>query len=260
MKTLESQGATIAYTAIGHDFMTSPAADQKPLVLWAHGWGQSHQSFLSLIQPFETKAHHIALDFPGFGASPPPPDIWGTENYADAIATAIKAQNLPPIIWIGHSFGCRVGLQIAARHPELIKQLCLIAGAGLKKKRPLHKKIYFYLRIKLFKGLKKFIPEGSFKTRLMQKFGSSDYKSAGPMRGVFIKVVNEDLTDISKTILCPTTLIYGENDTETPAEFGQRFSGLISKSDLHILPAQDHYSVLSTGRHQVIKIINSLIQ
>lgn len=260
MKTLQTHGASIAYQAIGHDFMASPAPDQKPLILWAHGWGQSHASFLPLITPFETQAHHVSLDFPGFGKSPPPPEIWGTEDYADAIADYMKKNNIPPVIWIGHSFGCRVGLQMAARHPQHIRALCLIAGAGLKRKRTPLQKLYFWGRIKLFKSLKKFIPEGNFKTKIISHFGSADYNNAGPLRGIFIKVVNEDLTEIAKTVRCPVTLVYGENDTETPPEFGQRFKTLIPHANLFLLSGQDHYSVLSTGRHQVIKIISDILK
>lgn len=260
MKTWESQGGAWAYQAVGHDFMASPPPDAKPLMIWAHGWGQSHASFVPIITPFESQAHHIALDFPGFGASPSPPEGWGTEHYADAIAAVMKERNLPPVLWVGHSFGCRVGLQLAARHPERIAALCLIAGAGLKRKRPLHKKIYFYCRIKLFKLLKKCLPEGDFKQKIIGKFGSADYKTAGPMRGVFIRVVNEDLTEIARTVQCPVTLIYGQNDTETPPEFGERFSKIIPKADFFLLSGQDHYSVLSTGRHQVIKIIADILK
>ncbi|PCJ98532.1 MAG: alpha/beta hydrolase [Zetaproteobacteria bacterium] len=232
----------------------------KPIIIWAHGWGHSHKNWTALITPLEQQARHISLDLPGFGQSPPPPNHWGTEHYADAIATWIKDNDLPPVLWIGHSFGCRVGLQIAARHPECIKAMSLISGAGLKRKRPPHKKMYFYLRIKLFKILRKLIPEGTFKEKLMAKFGSADYKDAGAMRKVFLRVINEDLTTQAQSIQCPVTLIYGENDMETPAEFGVRLAKLIKKSNLFILKDQDHYSVLQNGRHQVIKLLSDFIK
>ncbi len=235
-----------------------------PLIIWAHGWGQTHQSFAQLIAPLTPFANHISLDFHGFGQSPMPPEDWGTKNYADYIAAWIKSDILPkyknrPIIWIGHSFGCRVGVQLTSHYPDLINKMVFIAGAGLKKKRPLHKKIYFYLRIRLFKALRRFVPEGALKDKLMAKFGSADYKSAGPLRKIFVRVVNEDLSDIAKNIQCPVSLIYGSNDQETPAEFGQRYSALMQNAQLHILDGQDHYSVLQNGRHPVIKIIKDFI-
>ncbi len=265
MQEFNSEGVKFAYITADKDFSLDSLAkktgtNDKPLIFWAHGWGQSHAAFLPLITPFEPRANHIAVDFPGFGESPPPPEDWSTASYADAIASWMKEQNLPPVLWIGHSFGCRVGAQLAARHPASIKSMIFIAGAGLKRKRPIHKKIYFFCRIKLFKFLRKFVPEGDFKTKLMSKFGSADYKSAGAMRKIFIRVVNEDLTEQAKQIQCPMALVYGSGDTETPPEFGLRYSRLIKDSKLFLLEGQDHYSVLQNGRHQVIKIIDDFIK
>lgn len=248
------------FDSLGAEFSYHETGADGPVIIWAHGWGQSHQSFLKLIAPFESRARHIALDFPGFGDSPAPHSDWGTEHYADAVAAWIKEQGFGSVLWVGHSFGVRVGVQIAARHPECIKAMSFIAGAGLKRKRPLLKKAYFYCRIKLFKALKKLVPEGDFKAKLMAKFGSADYKNAGPMKNIFIRVVNEDLSPQAETIQCPVKLIYGSQDTETPPEFGERYSRLIKSSELFLLDGQDHYSVLGDGRHQVIKILDSFIK
>lgn len=251
MQEFEYNGTSFSYCEMGHG---------SPVIIWAHGWGQSHKSFLSLIAPFETRARHIALDFPGFGDSPAPPSDWGTEHYADAVAAWIKDQGFGPVLWVGHSFGVRVGLQMAARHPECIKAMSFIAGAGLKRKRSPFKKVYFYCRIKLFKLLKKLVPESDFKTKLMSKFGSADYKNAGAMKNIFIRVVNENLSAQAKALQCPVTLIYGREDTETPPDFGERYSRLIKHSELFLLDGQDHYTVLGDGRHQVIKILDSFIK
>src|SRR5262245_26633086 len=110
-----------------------------PVLLWAHGWGQSLESFKPMASSLAPLGKHILIDFPGFGKSAPPPQSWDTGEYADAVASLIRTRVGGKVIWIGHSFGCRVGLQIAARHPELIAGLFLIAAAGLKRKRPLHK-------------------------------------------------------------------------------------------------------------------------
>ncbi len=233
----------------------------KPIIIWAHGWGQSHKNWDLITRSLQNIARHIIIDFNGFGDSNPPPSNWGTENYADNIAYWIKNQELPPIIWVGHSFGCRVGLQLAAKYPECIKSMCLISGAGLKRKRSIIDRVYFYFRIKLFKTLKKLIPNGEFKNRVISKFGSTDYKNANPaMREIFVRVVNEDLSEQAKNVKCPTILIYGKNDKDTPTEFGERFAKLIKGSKLFILEGQDHYSVLQNGRHQVIKILSEFIK
>jgi len=232
-----------------------------PLVVWGHGWGQSHASFLELCAPLENSAKHVIVDFPAFGASNFPPDVWGTREYADHMAAFIKSQSDAPIIWVGHSFGCRVGLQLATHYPELIKGMVLIAGAGIPKKLPLHKSLYFKGRIKLYKALKKLIPFGLNEEWLLKKFGSADYANADPrLRQILVKVVNEDLRDIAPSITCPVHFIYGEDDRETPPQIGKTLSGLISGSKLTLLKGQDHYSVLGSGRHQVTSLLKDFIQ
>jgi len=230
-------------------------------IIWAHGWGQNHKSFEGLIQSFEQIGHHIAIDFPGFGESPEPPTPWGTEEYANALAQFIKDQGFNQVIWIGHSFGCRVGVQLASRYPELIKGLGMISGAGLPRKRSLFKTLYFKLRIAAFKLAKRLIPLGLNEDWLRTKFGSRDYKNtSGIMRQLFVKIVNEDLSAQAKQITCPVTLIYGKNDNETPPDIGQRYAALINGATLNIIPNQDHYSVLQQGRHQVTPLLKNFIE
>lgn len=241
-------------------FTTAGAPDADVVMVWGHGWGQTHQSFMPLVTSLEKSAFHIVIDFPGFGQSPVPPDVWSTSDYADAVAKLIRSQTDKPVIWAGHSFGGRVGLQLAAHHPGLIKGLCLIAAAGLPRKHPLWHKLYYGARIKLFKFLKSLIPHGIVKEDwLMRTFGSADYNQAGPMRSILVKTVNEDLTETARKISCPTLLIYGENDTETPPEIGERLQTLINGSKMVHLPAQDHYSVLGEGRHQVAPLVKTFI-
>lgn len=234
------------------------AAPGAPVIVWAHGWGQNHAAFLPLADALRKSAGHILIDLPGFGESPPPPGHWGTEDYADAIADWMKEQNFPPVIWVGHSFGCRVGIRLAAKYPERVKGLCLIAAAGLKRERPSFKRLYFYLRIKLFKLLKAFLPQGTTREKILSKFGSADYKNAGPMRSIFIRTVNEDLSETATRVRCPVRLVFGTMDTETPPEFGTRYQRLMPDASLLLLEGLDHYSVLTAGRHQAAKVVSDL--
>ena len=236
------------------------ATDKGVPFFWGHGWGQSHRAFELLAHSLSYAGQHWLLDFHGFGQTPPPPENWGTDDYADVIADFIRSKTDQPIYWIGHSFGCRVGIQLAARHPELIKGMIFIAGAGLKRKRPLWQTLYFKVRIAVFKTLKKIIPEGAPRERLYRLFGSRDYKSAGVMRDIFVKVVNENLVKEAKAIQCPVQLIYGADDTETPPEIGERLSQLIPNSNLIVMDGYDHYTILTSAQHQVAKRIYEFVK
>lgn len=261
VKSLTIDDITLSYYDSGttqQDMANSP-----PVFIWAHGWGQSHQAFLPLIGSFINEGRHIAIDFPGFGASPHPGHDWGTKDYADCMAVFIKTLIPPssaPMIWIGHSFGGRVGIQLAAHYPDLTNKLILVAGAGLQRQRPPLQKIKAKTRLYIYKILKALIFSPALKDKIRQHFSSADYLNAGEMRGIFLNVIREDLSKQAEQIQCPTLLIYGRNDTETPPEYGERYKRLIPNSDLHILDHQDHYSVLSSGRYVVAKLIQGFIK
>ena len=227
-------------------------------VIWAHGWGHSHAALAPLAEAMRPRADSWLVDLPGFGASPLPPGPWGTEDYADAMAEWLS--RLPPKrrIWVGHSFGCRLGLQLAARHPQAVQALFLIAAAGLQPHRSLAARLRRLPRRLGFRLQRALTPEGPARDRLRERYGSSDYRTAGAMRPVLVKAVNEDLSEVARRIRVPVVLVHGEADSESPPEIATRFHALIPDSRLHLLRGFDHLSIIGDGRHQVMHLIGEL--
>jgi pimeloyl-ACP methyl ester carboxylesterase len=95
---------------------------------------------------------------------------------------------------------------------------------------------------------------------LRGSFGSSDYKSAGEMRDIFVTVVRENLEASARKIKCPVQLIYGALDTETPPEIGERFLSMIPDATLASLEHHDHQSLLMEGRHQVARLLSNFVK
>ncbi|KAA5602971.1 alpha/beta fold hydrolase [Blastochloris sulfoviridis] len=229
-------------------------------LIWAHGWGQSGAAMAPLAESAARWGRSTLIDFPGFGQSPPPPAAWSTADYADAVAGWLAT--LPPgrRVWIGHSFGCRVGLQLAARHPQAVDALCLVAAAGLQRQRSPWQRARMWLKVRAFKTMKLFVPEGPARDRLRARFGSADYANAGAMRAVFLETIREDLTEVARAVKVPTLLVYGTLDAETPPEIGQRLNALIPGSRLVLLERQDHYTVLGQARPQTLFQIQTFLK
>ena len=99
--------------------------------------------------------------------------------------------------------------------------------------------------------LRRVVPEGPARDRLRRRFGSADYAQAGPLRPILGKTVAEDLTEAARCVRCPTVLVFGELDRETPPEIGERLQALIPGSRLYLLRGFDHWNVLTEGRHQL---------
>jgi len=219
------------------------SARQAPLLIWAHGWGHTHRAFLPLAESARRTASSILIDFPGFGASPLPPAVWGTADYADAVAEWIAGLPAGRRVWIGHSFGGRVGLQLAARRPEAVNGMVLIAAAGLPPHRSAAARMRIAARRWAFRLARSVTPEGPARDRLRERFGSA-----------------ENLSDVARAVRCPVALVYGENDRETPPEIGERLRRLIPNAQLHVLRGFDHWNLLTEGQHQLTHRLTEFLE
>ncbi len=240
---------------------SAPAGDRSVPLLWLHGWGQSGACFTSLATAC-TRGVSAAIDFPGFGESPMPDTAWGSEEYARAVEALIRTGFHGKVCLIGHSFGARIAVQLAAKHPQLIAGIVLISGAGLPPRRSVWKRtriagIKSMLRAA---GIFDQCMDSKMRKRVSAYFGSADYNAAGALRPILVNVVNEDLSDIAARIDVPALLLYGEQDEETPPEMGERYRALIPHSELVVLPKFAHLNILSDGRHQLANLIGQFVR
>ena len=64
-------------------------SDNNTRIIWLHGWGQDHKSFLSMACLFND-CENIMIDMAGFGAAKKPKEAWGTNDYALDLAQYLK--------------------------------------------------------------------------------------------------------------------------------------------------------------------------
>ena len=57
----------------------------RPWVLALHGWGRDHHDFDDVLSGFDA----VALDLPGHGVAPEPPEAWSTRQYAEWVAPVL---------------------------------------------------------------------------------------------------------------------------------------------------------------------------
>ena len=230
--------------------------DQKegiPIV-YLHGWGTELGWFVPLMDALLQMGRHILIDLPGFGETTRPKSVWGTEKYAEFVHAFLKEQGITEYYVLGHSFGGRIAIRLAHQHPKSIKGMILIAAAGLRKKIPFKTKWKVRSIRWLANTSKAIFPKKwgqKIKEKLYDKISSRDYKQAGDMRPIFVKVVNEDLTNPLKDIKVSTLLLWGTEDTETPPSMGKRMHELLAEAKYVELPGFDHFSILSRAKHQI---------
>ena len=226
-------------------------ADARHLVL-LHGWGGNRDSLRGIGTLFQhTHTVHL-IDLPGFGEAPPPPPDWGTIEYTDLIQQYLLDRVTGSVVLVGHSFGGRVSVRLAARHLPHVRALVLMGVPGLPQptltSHGLRRWWIRSLRRTLI-ALKPVIGNGGVEWHT-SRYGSKDYLAAGALRSVLVRVVNEDLTGSAQAIACPTLLLWGTDDTETPVWLGQRYRELLGdRATLELLPHKDHHLYVGTGAH-----------
>jgi pimeloyl-ACP methyl ester carboxylesterase len=222
---------------------TRPPVDSKaPPVVILHGWGASIDAVGSLTTGLAGELEVVAVDLPGFGESEPPPEAWDVGRYAQFVLALCDELGLERVSLLGHSFGARISIVLAASAPERVSRMLLTGAAGIKPRR----RASYYVRVGIAKvGRVVGFAGGSagrrLQQRMRQRVASQDWLDASDaMRGTFRLVVAEDLSPRLAHIEAPTLLIWGEQDTETPPWMAERMSSLLPDSGLVLLPG-GHY-------------------
>lgn len=168
------------------------SGDSPATVLALHGWARSAKDFSAVMTPATgSPLDGLALDLPGFGASPPPDVVWGSLEYATAVS-AVLAETAPSIVLLGHSFGGKVAVELALLHPNRVRALVL-TGAPLLPRPGRRKKPAMGFRV--VRGLHRFgLVSDARMEQARKTHGSADYRAAeGIMRDVLVRSVENTL-------------------------------------------------------------------
>ncbi|MFZ2414441.1 MAG: alpha/beta hydrolase [Minisyncoccia bacterium] len=211
-------------------------------VLFLHGWRSESSLWGKAMTALVQNGYATyALDLPGFGGSQYPEESYGVSEYAEIVKKFILKFNLSKVVLVGHSFGGRISIKLAAQEPELISKIVLVDSAGFidtSFKKKLKGTIAKILR-PLFKipGLK------SLKPKIYSLMGAGDYLATPKLTGSYIKIVKEDLTPDMERISQPTLIFWGDKDATTPIDYAKRMNALINNSQLEIVSG-GHFSFL----------------
>jgi pyruvate dehydrogenase E2 component (dihydrolipoyllysine-residue acetyltransferase) len=120
--TAEVDGRTISYITMGD-------AGGDPFVL-VHGFGGDKNSWLFIQQPLSERHTVHALDLPGHGASGKDVGDGSLDTLAGTVLGFLDAVGAERAHLVGHSLGGAVVAAVAARAPDRVASLSLLAPAG----------------------------------------------------------------------------------------------------------------------------------
>lgn len=201
-----------------------------------HGWNQDKNIWNGLVDKLDERC--VAFDLPGFGKETLSDKNWGIVEYTNWAKLKIE-NNLNKgerAILLGHSFGGRIALEIAAKNPKWLVGLILSGSPNLY--RP---KIWIKVKILIGKLFKYILP-----ARVKNLFLPSELKEAyvKHMEKVFKKVIKHDQTNLLDSVGVPTLLIWGENDRQVPLTIAHEMEMKIKNSKLLIIGNAGHNAFL----------------
>ncbi|WP_150304567.1 alpha/beta fold hydrolase [Pseudomonas saliphila] len=126
-RTVDIPGFRIAYLEGGTG---------EPLLL-LHGMGANKDEWNRVAYHLTSQYRVIALDLPGFGDSDKPADgRYYTPDQVRYLTDIIEALGLDKVHLGGNSMGGRIATAYAARYPDTVKSLWLLAPSGVMSAKP----------------------------------------------------------------------------------------------------------------------------
>ena len=222
-----------------------PKNNINKTLVFLHGWGVESQLWFKIIPFLIDKNYSLYfLDLPGFGKSQIPSKAYNVDDYKNIVCEFIKKLELKNINLIGHSFGGRITIKLAAENPDFLKKIVLVDSAGIY-----HQKLFktFKLLIaSIIRPLFQFSFMKSFRQKIYQLIGSEEYLTIPALSETFAHIVSEDLTSHLSKIKLPTLIIWGDKDNNEAStlEDAHLMNKNISNSKLKLLKKAEHFSFL----------------
>ncbi len=233
--------------------MRSANGDVSPIIVFLHGWRSSSAAWLPILPSFRGFRIY-AFDFPGFGKSQVPPDTFDFDDYVKTIREAMRMLKIQSCILVGHSFGGRVAIALAAQYPETVQKLVLAGASGIRTRagfkrivaacahalKPLFSLPFFSL----------------LRAPLYRAIGSEDYLATPYLRTVFVRVVRYDVRPLLARVRAPALLVWGRKDSETPLSAGRIMEREIPGAKLVVLARAGHMSFMDQPKEFVSAVLD----
>ena len=237
----------------------------KPSILLIHGSGLTHIVWSLHEQFYASQGFNVlSVDLPGHGNSDGP-SLESIEDISAWVKNFMEVLKIFKIIIVGHSQGCLVGIDFAAKYENHINGLVLVAGSY---KMPVNQDLIDLAEAGDDKSI-----------LLMMKWGyegSKAFIGGNPVKKIInssreiIEILSVDLKACNnyktgkeslEKINCPTLCIFGDQDKMVPLKVGNKMSELIKNSEKQVISECGHMIIFEKAfemRNIVKKFINKL--
>ena len=200
-----------------------------PPLLLLHANPGDHHDYDAVVPALAVRYRTLAVDWPGFGASPPPasPRSASAMWIAAVLEDLVHRLHLGPVILVGSSVGGYAAARLSIEHPEQVRALVLVDSGGFT---PDHVLKRLFCRFKGSEFVSRRIA-GRFakfylrrRNPLVEQIIARTYAGRSDPARVAIDAAiwrsflhpDHDLRERAAKIRAPTMLIWGREDPVLP--------------------------------------------
>ena len=238
---------------------TARAGD--PPLLLVHGLGSAGmRDFYPLLHKLTQSRRVLLLDLPGFARSSKANLRYSPATYTALLAWLIKTEAGGRVDLLGHSMGAATLLELAGRHPQLVRRLVLIDAATI-----LHSEAMVV----------SFLPQAMTATfrPLLESFSNlnpdmapwletaesrKQKLKADPNYIAALSFILHNFSPALSGIQAPTLILWGGKDNVAPVRNGHLLNSRISNSKLVILDGLEHSPQLEDPQRVLKEVLAHL--
>lgn len=135
-------------------------------------------------------------------------------------------------------------MYLAAIHKDVVDKMVLVGSPGLRSA-PSMKVRVKRAASRFARGVGVLGRAGeSLRRSINARIASQDYRDAGPLRSILVRVVQEDLGHLMPEVKASTLLVWGTEDDAVPVDQARRMEALIPDAGLVLFEGAGHFAYL----------------
>jgi pimeloyl-ACP methyl ester carboxylesterase len=239
--------------------------DDRPSVVCVHGLARNAHDFDFVASTLSNSFNMFSVNVVGRGTSSwfENKKLYNFDNYVRDLIYFLKNNNLRGINWIGSSMGGIIGMVIASKEPDLIKNLILNDIGPSIPIAPLSKISFFVSKENIFKTFSEGV---EYMSKIFAYFGITDPKDVEYLAKHSLKLntdgtyvlhydpsisegvsyksfgnnpnANVDLWKYYKNVSCPILVIHGTKSNVLLPETVEQMTQNTSSKDVRVLPVE----------------------
>jgi pimeloyl-ACP methyl ester carboxylesterase len=234
---------------------------EGPPIVFVHGLSGAWQNWLENLPHFARTNRVIALDLPGFGASPMPPWQITIPNYGRFVRDFCERIGVDRCVIAGNSMGGFIATEVAIAEAERVSKLVLVSAAGITWARARREPAAMFGRMvraatpltmrwqtgvgmlrprarrMSFQGV--FHDPNALRRELLWENLVPALDSPGYL-DAFVNLTGYDIRDRLTEIQDPTLIVWGRNDRVVPVPAAFSYEKRIPNAQLEIYDDTGH--------------------